>query len=191
MDKGGHLRLLGGIIAGDDRGGGIPLKLQLRLPQRARSGVLPLLDRGEGGVQHIKEAARGIELQKTGPQRHDQNVGGGQPVDGQISQRGRRIQNDDVILIQHPVRLQPVGQRLPQLPSPRGGAPDGNLEFGPIQVQLRADQINVGPMGFADDILGCNFQRLGQCLIKGQWAVPPRHAGAVLRLKALRVIARD
>ena len=191
LDQTRHFRLLGAVIAGDDRPHRIPFKADLGPAQGAGGDVFPFLDRGEGGVQHVKKPPRRVEFQEGRPKRDHQDIGRRQPVDGQIAEGRGGIDEDHVVLVQHPVFFQRFGQRIPQLPAARLHPPDGDLEFGPIEVQLGADQIDVGPMGRPDHILGRHLHRILQRLVQGDGGLSAVEAPLVVGLKVAGIVAGE
>ena len=121
-----------------------------------------------------------FELQERGPERHQQDVRRRKPVDREIAKRRGRIEKDDVIGIEHPVGGQRLAQRIPQLPAPRGHPPDGNLELGPVKVELRPDQVDVRPVRLLHEVGRSDLQCLGQGLIQRNRGFSPVEPPLVL-----------
>ena len=81
-----------------------------------------------------------------------------------------------------------MGQRIPERPVSQRHPPDRHLKLGPVKVQLRADQVDIGPVGLLDHIRGRDGQRFGQGLVKGQGGLVPRLPQPVLLLHGEGVI---
>ncbi len=113
-----------------------------------------------------------FELEERRPERHQQDVGRREPVDRQIAERGGRIEEDQVVVVQHARPRPGSPQRVPELPAARGHPPDRDLELRPVEVQLRADQVDVGPVGRPDHVGRGDLQRLGQRLVERHGASP-------------------
>ncbi len=132
-----------------------------------------------------------FELEEGRPERHKQDIAGRQPVDREIAERGRGIEKDQVIGIQHPVGGQHVGQRIPELPAPRRHPPDRDLELRPVKVQLRPDEIDVRPVRLLDKRRRRDLQGLGQGFIERQGRLAAIQAALVLGPQMQRVMPRD
>lgn len=93
-----------------------------------------------------------------------------------------RVDEDQVVVIQHAVRIKRVCQRIPQLPSAALHAPNGDLELCPIQVQLRANQVDIGPVCVLDQVGSFDVQSLGQCVVERQRRIAAINAPLVVGL---------
>ena len=141
-------------------------------------------------MQHIKEAARTVKLQERGPHRHQQDIGRCQTVDGQISQGRGGIDKDQIIAVQQPIFGQNIRQCIPQLPASPLHAPDRDLEFSPIEVQLRPYKVNIGPVRILDQILGAGSQRFVQRVVDRHGIVAPIQSQLIVTTQVLCVMAR-
>ena len=70
-------------------------------------------------------------------------------------------------------------------------APDGDLEFGPVKVQLRPDQVDIRPVGLLDQVGGLDLQGFHQRVIEGQGTFAPVHPTLVVGPQMGGVMPRD
>ena len=132
-----------------------------------------------------------FELEEGGTERHQQDVGGGQTVDRQVAERWGGVEDDEVVLVEDAVALEGAAQGLPQLPGAQGHAPDRDLELGPVEVQLGADQVDVRPVGLADDVGGGLLQGGVEGFVEGERRLAALDPAAVLGLQPEGVVAGD
>ena len=142
-------------------------------------------------MQHVEEAPGRVELEEAGAERHQQDVGGGQAVDGEVAERRGGIEDDEVVALEHPVALQRVAERVPELPAAQGHAPDRDLELGPVEVELGADEVDVRPVGLLDDVGGGLPERGVEHLLERLRRVAALDPAAVLLAQADGVVAGD
>ena len=115
-----ELGLLAGVVAGDDGAHRVPFEADLRAAEGAGGHVLAVLDRLEGRVQHVEEAARRVELEEGGAERHEQDVGGGQAVDRQVAEGRGGIEDDEVVGVEDAVALEGAARAPPRASSRAG-----------------------------------------------------------------------
>ena len=146
----GQICLLAGVEPGDHGAHDIPFEFHFWKSGTATGGVFALFYAGEGGIEHVEEPAGGVEFEKRRAERNKNDIGGGKRVNGEIAQCRGRIEQDDVIILQRATLFQRPGKRIPERPAAQTHTPDRDLEFGPVEVQLRADQIDIRPVGFSE-----------------------------------------
>ena len=142
-------------------------------------------------MQHVKKPPRRVEFEKTGPKRHQQDIRCRQCIDREIPKRGRRIEHDDIVFLQRAVRGQPIPQRIPKLPASPRHAPDRDLELRPVEIQLRANEVDVGPVGRLRQIARRELQSLAERLVEGLGRLPPTLPCPVLLALIFAVVTRQ
>ena len=93
-----------------------------------------------------------FELEEGGAERHQQDVGGGEAVDRQVAEGRGGVEDHEVVAVEHAVAGQRVAEGVPELPAAEGHAPDRDLELGPVEVELRPEQVDVRPVGRLDHV---------------------------------------